>query len=54
MPSFSLNATQSATSNTTITGYSWSFGDGSAAVTGSTVAHTYTTASSPSTTYNMV
>ena len=56
VPSFSLTASQSATSNTTITNYSWNFGDGSAIVSntsGSSVTHTYTTATSPFTTYNV-
>lgn len=42
VPSFSLSATQNASSNSTITGYSWNFGDGSPAVTGTSATHTYT------------
>jgi gliding motility-associated-like protein len=53
VPAFSLTATQSVTSNTTVTGYSWNFGDGSPIVSGAVTTHTYTTAVSPSTTYNI-
>ncbi len=53
VPSFSLTATQSATSNTTITGYSWNFGDGSPLQSGSVFSHTYVTATPPSTTYSI-
>lgn len=53
VPSFSVNATQSVSSNTTVTSYNWNFGDGSASVTGPSVTHTYTTATSPSSTYNI-
>lgn len=53
VPAFSLSATQSVTSNTTVTAYTWNFGDGSPTVGGPVVTHTYTTAVSPSTTYNI-
>ena len=53
VPSFSLTGTQSATSNTTITGYSWNFGDGSTSVNTPNATHTYTAANPPSTTYNI-
>ena len=53
VPSFSLTGTQSATSNTTITGYSWNFGDGSSSVNTPNATHTYTTATPPSTNYNI-
>jgi len=51
VPAFSLTATQSVTSYTTITNYTWGFGDGSSSVSGPSATHTYTTASSPSSTY---
>jgi gliding motility-associated-like protein len=55
VPSFSLTATQSATSDTTInsTGYSWNFGDGSSSVNTANASHTYTTATPPFTIYNI-
>ncbi|MDF2451100.1 MAG: large protein [Bacteroidota bacterium] len=53
VPSFSLTGTQSATSNTTITGYSWNFGDGSSPVNTPNASHVYTTASPPFTIYNI-
>lgn len=56
VPSFSLTGTQSATSNTTITNYSWNFGDGSPAnssATSTLVTHTYTSATPPFTMYNI-
>ena len=56
VPIFSLSATQSVTSSTTITNYAWNFGDGSLPVSGSSATsatHTYTTATPPSTTYNI-
>lgn len=53
VPSFSLTGTSSATSDTTITNYSWNFGDGSSSVTTPNASHTYTTATPPSTNYNI-
>lgn len=53
VPSFSLTGTQSATSNTTITGYSWNFGDGSGTVNTPNASHVYTTANPPFTIYNI-
>ena len=53
VPSFSLTGTQSVTSNTTITNYSWNFGDGSAVVNTANASHTYTTATTPFTIYNI-
>lgn len=53
VPSFSLTGTQSATSNTTITGYSWNFGDGSPSVNTPNASHVYTTANPPFTIYNI-
>jgi gliding motility-associated-like protein len=53
VPAFSLTGTQSATSNTTITTYSWNFGDGSPIVSTPNATHTYTTATPPSTIYTI-
>jgi len=53
VPSFSLTGTQSATSNTTITGYSWNFGDATPSVNTPNAIHTYTTAIPPFTNYNI-
>jgi gliding motility-associated-like protein len=53
VPSFSLTGTQSATSNTTITNYSWNFGDGSPSVNTPNASHVYTTAIPPFTIYNI-
>lgn len=54
VPSFSLTGTQSATSNTIITSYSWNFGDGSSSINTPIASHTYTAATPPSTTYNIL
>ncbi|MES2566075.1 MAG: PKD domain-containing protein [Bacteroidota bacterium] len=53
VPSFSLTAIQTSTSNATISGYSWNFGDGSATVNTPNASHTYTAATPPFTIYNI-
>lgn len=56
VPSFSLTGTANATSDAAITNYSWNFGDGSpvnSSATSTLVSHTYTTATTPFTIYNI-
>ncbi|HEY1038216.1 MAG TPA: PKD domain-containing protein, partial [Bacteroidia bacterium] len=47
LPSFSISTIQNSVSDTTITGYSWTFGDGGGPVSGATPSHTYTSATTP-------
>ncbi|MDP2386697.1 MAG: PKD domain-containing protein [Bacteroidota bacterium] len=51
LPSFPVSTVQGSTSDTTITNYSWNFGDGSGTVTGATATHDYTVAAAPSQNY---
>jgi gliding motility-associated-like protein len=53
LPVFNMNTIQNSTSDTTITSYSWNFGDGSGTVSGPNPAHSYTAATSPSQNYTV-
>jgi gliding motility-associated-like protein len=53
LPAFNMTTNQLSTSDTTITSYSWTFGDGSGTFTGPNPAHTYTAATSPTQSYTV-